>query len=123
MNGPYLVTDGVRPVGYYKTLRAAREASWPLGRRAAIWREHPDGTVSRVHGHPGSARALSGLGALSVFNPDAAEALVRSAMASADNRVPDAAESLGISARQLYRYLRDPKYADLERQPRGEHRD
>lgn len=44
---------------------------------------------------------------------------VKRAMRDAGGRVPVAAEALGISPRQLFRWLEDPALADVERAPVG----
>ena len=44
---------------------------------------------------------------------------VYNAMSQADGRVPDAADSLGVSTRTLYRNLEDKALDDVERAPMG----
>lgn len=44
---------------------------------------------------------------------------ISNAMAKADGRVPDAAKSLGVSGRTLYRNLEEPELDDVERAPMG----
>jgi DNA-binding NtrC family response regulator len=40
-------------------------------------------------------------------------------MSQADGRVPDAADSLGVSTRTLYRNLEDKALDDVDRAPMG----
>jgi hypothetical protein len=44
---------------------------------------------------------------------------VYNAMSQADGRVPDAADSLGVSTRTLYRNLEDKALDDVDRAPMG----
>jgi len=44
---------------------------------------------------------------------------IYNAMAKHDGRVPDAAQSLGVSGRTLYRNLEEPELDDVERAPMG----
>lgn len=44
---------------------------------------------------------------------------VYNAMSQADGRVPDAADSLGVSTRTLYRNLEDKVLDDVDRAPMG----
>jgi transcriptional regulator of acetoin/glycerol metabolism len=44
---------------------------------------------------------------------------ISNAMTKADGRVPDAAKSLGVSSRTLYRNLEEPELSNLDRAPMG----
>jgi transcriptional regulator of acetoin/glycerol metabolism len=44
---------------------------------------------------------------------------IYNAMSQADGRVPDAADSLGVSTRTLYRNLEDKALDDVDRAPMG----
>ena len=44
---------------------------------------------------------------------------ISNAMAKHDGRVPDAAKSLGVSGRTLYRNLEEPELDDVDRAPMG----
>lgn len=72
---------------------------------------------------PKAPRRISPLGALRILDPEKWERAVRKAMVDADGRIPDAAEALGVSLRQMYRWLADERFAGLERAPVGEHRE
>jgi hypothetical protein len=54
---------------------------------------------------PNNPSRLSELGALRVLDPDKWARRVRAEMRKAGGRVPDAASALGVSVRQLYRWL------------------
>lgn len=62
---------------------------------------------------------MSKLGALRYLNPEEWERTIRKAMESSDGRVPEAAENLGVSSKQLWRMLKDPRLADIERARTG----
>lgn len=72
---------------------------------------------------PRTPRRLSPLGALRVLDAEKWARTVRKAMRDADGRIPDAAEGLGVSIRQLFRWLGDPLLADVKRAPPSVHRD
>jgi DNA-binding NtrC family response regulator len=80
--------------------------------------------VARAAKHrPKNPRRDSPLGALRILDPDKWARTIRKAMRDADGRIPDAAETLGIGMRQLYRLLADPRLADVVRAPASVHRD
>jgi hypothetical protein len=56
-------------------------------------------------------------GALRIVDPAKWEALVRREMKRADGRIPAAAEALGVSGRQLRRWL--DELPDIDRAPPG----
>jgi hypothetical protein len=60
---------------------------------------------------------ISQVGALKIADPARWEVLVRREMKRADGRIPAAAESLGVSVRQLHRWLAE--LPDIERAPPG----
>lgn len=60
---------------------------------------------------------LSPIGALRLADPDKWAATVRDVMARTDGRIPEAAQELGISERQLFRWLDDPLLEGIERAP------
>ena len=62
---------------------------------------------------------ISKLGALRLTNPREWARTIRTAMAAAGGRIPDAARSLGVGARTLYRWLDDPSLADVPRVENG----
>jgi len=66
---------------------------------------------------------ISPLGALRVVDPEAWEKAVRKAMKAAKGGLPEAAEALGITSRQLSRWLDDPRLSDVPRAPVGVHRE
>lgn len=74
--------------------------------------------MSRVS-QPKNPRRLSPLGALRVVDPEKWSRAVRKAMRDAQGRVPTAAESLGVSPRQLFRWLDDPLLHGIERAAQG----
>ncbi len=71
---------------------------------------------------PKTPRRLSPLGGLKAYDPDAWAKKIRAAMKDADGRVPDAAEALEISVRQLFRWLEDPLLKGAKRAPPSVHR-
>jgi DNA-binding NtrC family response regulator len=80
--------------------------------------------VARTAKHrPKNPRRDSPLGALRILDPDKWERTIRKAMKDAKGRIPDAAETLGIGVRQLFRLLTDPRLSNVERAPPGTHRD
>jgi hypothetical protein len=74
--------------------------------------------MSRVS-QPKNPRRLSPLGALRVVDADKWARAVRKAMREAQGRVPAAAEALGVSTRQLFRWLDDPRLQGIERAAQG----
>ena len=69
---------------------------------------------------PLAPRRLTPLGALRVLHPEQWAKKVRAAMKASDGRIPEAAESLGVSMRTLFRWLSDdPLLADVVRAPPG----
>jgi ActR/RegA family two-component response regulator len=72
---------------------------------------------------PKKPRRITPAGALRIVDPVKWARAVKKAMRDADGRVPDAAKALGVSRRQLYRWLMEPAFADVERAPVGHHRD
>lgn len=62
---------------------------------------------------------ISRLGALRIADNARWANEIRSAMRAAAGRVPAAAEALGVSARQLFRFLADDALADIPRAPAG----
>jgi len=44
---------------------------------------------------------------------------IRAAMAETGGRVPAAARALGVTRRTVYRWLADPRLADVARAPKG----
>ena len=66
---------------------------------------------------------ISQMGALRVVSRGAWEAKVRKAMELSSGRVPDAAEALGVSTRQLFRWLEEPCFSNVPRATNGAHRD
>jgi hypothetical protein len=58
---------------------------------------------------------ISQMGALRVADPKEFERRLRLAMKAADGRLPDAAEELGVSARQLSRWLAE--FPEVDRAP------
>jgi hypothetical protein len=67
----------------------------------------------------GAGTMISMLGALRHVNPREWERRIRVAMRAAAGRIPAAAEQLGVSKRQLFRWLGLPQFADLERVEHG----
>lgn len=65
---------------------------------------------------------ISPIGGLRFWKPEEWEKTIRSAMAKADGRVEEAAKALGVSTRQLFRWLKEPTFADMPRAPVGLHR-
>ena len=72
---------------------------------------------------PKHPRRLSQLGAMRILDEVKWERTIREAISDADGIIPDAAEALGLSTRQLYRLLTDSRFSDVDRAPPGEHRD
>ncbi len=64
-----------------------------------------------------SMAKISETGALKILDPAKWEALVRREMKRADGRIPVAAEALGVSVRQLHRWLSELQ--GVERAPPG----
>jgi len=65
---------------------------------------------------------ITRLGALRIADPDAWKNEIEEAMTNADGRVPDAAEVLEISPRQLFRWLALPELVHVERVSNGHQR-
>lgn len=65
---------------------------------------------------------LSKLGAMRLTDPATFNEKIRSAMARAKGRIPDAADALGVSARQLRRWLDSPELRATPRVPNGARR-
>ncbi len=72
---------------------------------------------------PQNPRRLSPLGALRLVDPEKWSREVRKAMRAAGGRVPDAAETLGVSKRTLFRWLDDPLLEDVQRAAPSLHRE
>jgi hypothetical protein len=70
---------------------------------------------------PQARPGLSTLGALRVLDREAWVARVTDAMREAGGRRADAAALLGVSSRQLARWLAEPDLEDVPRVPRGYH--
>ncbi len=66
---------------------------------------------------------LTRTGALRMVDPTAWVREVRGAMRAAEGRIPDAAKELGVSMRQLFRWLDDPALRDVPRAPPALHRE
>lgn len=67
-------------------------------------------------------KRLAYLKAMRLVQPEAWVAMVKAAMLEAKGHVTDAAEILGISERQLYRWMKEEKHgllSGVERAPRG----
>lgn len=62
---------------------------------------------------------ISRLGGLRAYDPDAWELEVRAALEAAGNRVGEAAKILEISRVQMFRWMKDPRFADVPRLPPG----
>lgn len=62
------------------------------------------------------------IGALRVVDPAQWEREIRRAMSRAEGRIPDAAFHLGIHRRTLFRWLQEPRLADVPRVAHGEPR-
>jgi hypothetical protein len=60
------------------------------------------------------------MGALKVVDPTAWQKEIKKAMKNSKGRVKAAAESLGVSDRQLFRWLADPVFTNVVRAPIGE---
>lgn len=65
---------------------------------------------------------ISNTGALKILDPVKWERNVKMAMKQAAGRIRDAAEILGVCERQLYRWLKEPQFANVERAGNGKHR-
>jgi transcriptional regulator with PAS, ATPase and Fis domain len=72
---------------------------------------------------PKKPRRITPAGALRIVDPAKWARAVKQAMRAAGGRVPEAAKALGVSRRQLYRWLMEPAFADVARAPVGLHRD
>ena len=68
---------------------------------------------------PKRPRGPTLLWALRLTDPAAWAKRIKDAMIENEGRVDEAAETLGISRRQLFRLLSDPMLAEVERAPRG----
>lgn len=66
---------------------------------------------------------MTQIGALKLLNPKEWQKRIESAMSEAGGRVGDAAQSLDVSARQLFRWLALPELSHIERVPVGLGRD
>ena len=69
-----------------------------------------------------SMSRMSKIGALKIVDQVRWVEVIFEAMREAKGRIPDAALTLGISERQLYRWLQDEEFKDVERVPDGEPR-
>lgn len=58
---------------------------------------------------------LTALGALKIANPKEWERSVRAAMKTAKGRIPDAAVTLGVSPRTLFRWLAEPPLDNVQK--------
>jgi ActR/RegA family two-component response regulator len=72
---------------------------------------------------PKRPRRITPAGALRIVDSAKWVRLVKRAMREAGGRVPDAARALGVSRRQMYRWLMEPAFAAVARAPVGHHRD
>ena len=68
---------------------------------------------------PHQPRGMTELGALRVVDSAKWARTVKRALKAHGGRTADAAEELGISVRQLFRWLGDPLLADVKRLPAG----
>jgi DNA-binding NtrC family response regulator len=68
---------------------------------------------------PIKPRRISQLGAMKVLKPEEWERQIREAMLATDGRIAEAAEVLGVSTRQLYRWLSEATFDDVSRAPQG----
>lgn len=59
------------------------------------------------------------IGALKIADPKKWVSSIQAAMGKSQGRVPEAAHALGISPRQLWRWLEDPRLSNVERAPTG----
>jgi Meiotically up-regulated gene 113 len=74
---------------------------------------------SRPSRRPHRPRNLSPLGLLRLNDPDAWERRVRAALTEAAGSPTDAARILGISRPQMFRWMRDERFQNVDRAPPG----
>lgn len=72
---------------------------------------------------PHAPRRLTELGAMKVLDPIGWERTIRATLKKYENNISRTAEEFGLSLRQMFRILSDPRFDDVERvnpgPPRG----
>ena len=82
-------------------------------------RRRDESKAQRRRFRPKAPRNISPMGGLRAYKPDQWEKAVRDALRRTANNIAEAAKILGIGRVQMFRWLRDPRFADLERPKAG----